>query len=82
MENNLKDNKVKFISLNPSCKITIYDIIGNEIKILNENDFGNAGFIYWDVKDKNGNVVPRGVYMCVVEDDLGNRTRKKISIIK
>ena len=63
-------------------KISIYDILGNEIDILiNENKYAGKYNIQWQGQDRFGKSVSSGTYF-VVLDALNSRKVQKILFIK
>ena len=60
----------------------IYDSSGKTVRILQETDYGNTGFINWDGKDSDGNYPANGVYICVMVDASGHKKAKKIAYLK
>jgi hypothetical protein len=57
--------KITFANLTKTAKIYIFDLSGNKIKELTE-DNGDGG-VDWDVKDKNGRDLPTGIYIYQIE---------------
>ena len=57
--------KITFANLTKTAKIYIYDLTGNKIKELTE-DNGDGG-VDWDVRDNKGRDVPTGIYIYKVE---------------
>ena len=59
--------------------IIVYDIVGNEIRTL-VNDQQNAVFnsIVWNGKDRFGRTVGTGVYFCRINAEGFIKTRKMI----
>ncbi|MCK4358310.1 MAG: T9SS type A sorting domain-containing protein, partial [Candidatus Cloacimonetes bacterium] len=65
--------------------IRIYDVAGNLVKILIENDAQVAGeeqYIEWDGKNGKGDIVANGVYFYVIESSSGEKGVGKIAIVK
>jgi len=65
--------------------VKIYNILGQEIKILKEEEgwesYTHFSDISWDGKDDTGNPVPSGIYLCKVEiKTIG--TGERLSAIK
>ena len=56
-----KNELLTFGNLTLNSKIEIYDLNGNILKELVEND-GDGG-ITWDLKDKNNNLIIEGIYL-------------------
>jgi hypothetical protein len=62
------DHKVLFYNLPPQAKITILDVSGQIIQILNFNSTGPSnGTMYWNLFSKTGIEVASGLYIYVVE---------------
>ncbi len=63
-------------------KINIYNVAGEFIKKQVDESFTTEG-IYtrqWDGKNKDGNLVASGVYVCALESSAGHVTRKVIVV--
>ncbi len=62
------DHKLVFYNLPPQCKITILDVAGQIIDVINfaSND-PSKGSVFWDMFSKDGIEVASGVYIYVVE---------------
>ncbi|MBU0952647.1 MAG: S8 family serine peptidase [Elusimicrobia bacterium] len=61
-----------------SIKITIYNIAGEKIRTKTENIASHAE---WDGRNDDGDIVANGIYLYVIETDLG-KTKGKITLIK
>ena len=68
------DHKLLFYNLPPVCKITILDVAGQVIDVI---QFASAdaskGSIFWDMFSKDGIEVASGVYVYVVESPSGSK---------
>jgi hypothetical protein len=68
------DHKVVFYNLPPTAKITILDVVGQIVQVLNFTSTGPSnGTIYWNLFSKNGVEVASGLYIYVVEYDGGKQ---------
>ncbi len=67
------DHKIVFYNLPPQCKITILDVSGQIIDVINfvSND-PSKGSVFWDMFSKDGIEVASGVYIYVVQSPTGN----------
>ncbi len=66
------------IDINNKVSIDIYDIAGNLIKKLVDNQENEGAFTYtWDGKSKNGTEVSKGIYIAVIEIN-GEYTKTKL----
>lgn len=76
--------QIQFVlTQNSEVTVKVFNILGREIKTLVENKAMSAGqyVAEWDGKDKNGNVVPSGIYLYQVQ--AGNSVlTKKMSLLK
>ncbi len=75
----LKDNNhLTFANLTKRAKIIIFNLNGNKIKELFE-DNGDGG-VEWDLKNEDGNIISSGVYIYRVTsiDDKNNESENKI----
>jgi hypothetical protein len=66
------DHKVAFYNLPPQAKITILDVSGQVIKVINFEST-EAGLTTWDLFSKNGTEVASGLYIYVVEYQGGQQ---------
>ena len=67
------DHKLVFYNLPQQCKITILDVAGQVIDVINfaSNDPSN-GSVFWDMFSKDGIEVASGVYIYVVQSPTMN----------
>ena len=71
---NVYDHKLLFYNLPPACKITITDVAGQIIDVINfSSSDANKGSIFWDMFSKDGIEVASGVYVYVVESPSGSK---------
>lgn len=75
-----RDKNFRFEKLTADATIKIYSILGELICTLQETD--NDGKQEWDLKDKNGNIVNQGVYICEITNTKGERKFIKIALSK
>ncbi len=61
---------------------SIFDISGQLLRTLKEEDFGNIGFINWDGRDSDGNYLPNGIYLYTLTDVVGHKKAGKIAYKK
>jgi hypothetical protein len=63
-------------------RITVYDLLGREIRTLFEGEHGatiNQEPVYWDGRDRNNIAVPPGIYICVLfSEDVAVKSVKVI----
>lgn len=59
----------KFTHLGNNARVTVYDAVGNRVKIVRTNFLleTEEGFVTWDGTNDNGNKAPVGVYLVVFE---------------
>tara|TARA_Y100000310_G_C20442260_1_gene696671 strand:+ start:107 stop:559 length:453 start_codon:yes stop_codon:yes gene_type:complete len=72
--------KIKFeLRLSGNYKITILNIMGTEVSVLHTG-FLNIGHHYlnWNGKNKNGDMMPSGIYLYKIQGDNTQETRKMI----
>jgi hypothetical protein len=62
------DHKILFYNLPPQCKITILDVAGQVIDVIDfaSND-PSKGSVFWDMFSKDGIEVASGLYIYVVQ---------------
>ncbi len=63
-----QNNAITFFNLIPNSEIKIFSISGKLIKDLK---MGTDNKYIWDVRDKNGKLLPSGVYMCYFSNPQG-----------
>ena len=68
------DHKVVFYNLPPQCKITILDVSGQIVQVLNFTSSGPSnGTLFWNLFSKTGIEVASGLYIYVAEYDGGKQ---------
>ena len=74
--------KIDFgLSSNGQTKITIYNVVGQEIKTLINRELKPGWHsVSWMGHDNSGNSVPSGIYIYRVESGISNDTKKMILI--
>ena len=62
--------------------VKIYNLSGRLKKVVVEGEYMNAGMnvVDWDGRDKDGNVVPSGLYIVTIEGD-GKYAKKTVSVL-
>ncbi|MBH31840.1 MAG: hypothetical protein CMG71_07650 [Candidatus Marinimicrobia bacterium] len=76
------------LPLNSTVNLTVYDLLGQEVRSLMSRDEKAAGYhnIIWDARDNGGRAVSAGVYIyrLLVRGDDGQRfaTTKKMVLLK
>ena len=66
------DHKITFYNLPPRAKITILDVSGQLIDVIDfQSNEPNNGSVFWDMFSKSGVEVASGLYIYVVEYDGG-----------
>lgn len=83
------ENKILFSFLPPICKISIFSLSGDLVKILFHNLNGdptpdeiNSGDESWDLISKNNQSIASGLYIYVVETPTGENKIGKFAVIK
>ena len=63
------NGKLKVINLPIDAEMTVYNIAGEKVIILKENEmtFKNAGWIEWSGKNETGDAVSQGVYVLLIK---------------
>ncbi len=80
---NVFDHKLLFYNLPPQCKITIADVAGQIINVINFSSTDpNRGSIFWDMFSKDGIECASGVYLYVVESPTGGKKIGQFSILR
>jgi hypothetical protein len=68
------DHKLLFYNLPPQCKITILDVAGQVIDVIQfASSDASKGSTFWDMFSKDGIEVASGVYVYVVESPSGSK---------
>lgn len=58
-------------------KITIYDVLGNEINhLVNQKVSSGTKTIKWDATNNEGDKIPSGVYIYMIETETHKKTKK------
>lgn len=76
--------QIQFVlSQETDVTVKVFNILGREINTIVENKILSAGLhsAEWNGKDKNGNVVPSGIYLYQVRAGSSVLT-KKMSLLK
>ena len=80
---NVYDHKLLFYNLPPVCKITIVDVSGQIIDVINfSSTDANRGSIFWDMFSKDGLEVASGLYLYIVESPTGDKKIGQFSILR
>jgi len=68
------DHKIDFLNLPGNAKITIMDVSGQIVDVINFTSTDpNNGSIFWDMFSKDGVEVASGLYIYIVEYDGGKQ---------
>ncbi len=76
------------LPLNSTVNLTVYDLLGQEVRSLMSGDARTAGYhnIVWDARDNGGRAVSAGVYIYRLsargEDGQRFTTTKKMVLLK
>ncbi|OGS20367.1 MAG: hypothetical protein A3J83_07550 [Elusimicrobia bacterium RIFOXYA2_FULL_40_6] len=73
---------LKIKGLSSGCIIDIYNVAGDLIRTLKEEDQGNMGFVTWNGKNKDGIESGRGIYIYHIKDSKGNIRTGKFGLVK
>ena len=80
---NVYDHKLLFYNLPPRCSITIVDVSGQIIDVINfSSTDANRGSTFWDMFSKDGLEVASGVYLYIVESPTGDKKIGQFSILR
>jgi len=80
---NVYDHKLLFYNLPPQCKITITDVSGQIIDVINFSSAdANKGSTFWDMFSKDGLEVASGLYLYIVESPTGDKKIGQFSILR
>ena len=80
---NVYDHKLLFYNLPPQCTITIVDVAGQVIDVINfSSSDANRGSTFWDMFSKDGIEVASGLYIYIVESPTGDKKVGQFSIIR
>jgi hypothetical protein len=58
--------------------VKIFTVSGHKIKDLD----GSSGSVTWDLTNDSGNQVASGIYIYLIKDSQGNKTKGKLAIIQ
>jgi hypothetical protein len=67
------DHKLMFYNLPAQAKITIIDVAGQIIDVINFTSSNGVGSVFWDMFSKDGIEVSSGLYIYVVESSVGKQ---------
>jgi len=70
---------VKFKNLTATSIVDIFAVSG---ELIREIPSKGLGMVSWDGRNRGGNLVASGVYLWVVRDAEGNKSRGKIAVIR
>ncbi len=76
------DRRIDFIHLPTECKISIFTMSGELVKILEHKGVIKDGTESWNLKSRDGLDIAYGIYVYVVEMPEGNKKTGKFAIIK
>jgi hypothetical protein len=80
---NVYDHKLLFYNLPPQCKITIVDVSGQIIDVIDfSSSDANKGSAFWDMFSKDGMEVASGLYLYIVESPTGDQKIGQFSILR
>jgi hypothetical protein len=80
---NVYDHKLLFYNLPPACKITITDVAGQIIDVINFTSAdANKGSTFWDMFSKDGLECASGLYLYIVESPTGDKKIGQFSILR
>jgi hypothetical protein len=80
---NVYDHKLLFYNLPPQCKITITDVAGQIIDVINfASADANKGSTFWDMFSKDGLECASGLYLYIVESPTGDKKIGQFSILR
>ncbi|MDW7987792.1 MAG: hypothetical protein RMJ65_03670 [candidate division WOR-3 bacterium] len=75
------DRRIAFTHLPARCKIRIYTVAGNLVRIIEHNDtserpMDKGGTEYWDLLNEHNQLVSSGIYIFHIESDVGEQIGK------
>lgn len=75
--------RVHFVNLPPQCTIKIYTLDGDHVRTLEHPGIASDADskIQWDLRSRNNEIVTSGIYIFVVESELGNQIGKLVLIL-
>lgn len=80
---NVYDHKLLFYNLPPACKITITDVAGQIIDVINfSSSDANKGSTFWDMFSKDGLECASGLYLYIVESPTGDKKIGQFAILR
>jgi hypothetical protein len=69
---------ITFDQMTAGSDVKIFTVSGHKVKELN----GSSGSVTWDLTNDSGNQVASGVYLYLIKDSQGNKTKGKLAIIQ
>lgn len=76
----LGHDKVTFENLTNNVMIRIFKANGDLVREINATDTNGA--IIWDLTNDNGNKIASGVYFYLITNELGQKIKGKLAIIR
>lgn len=74
----IENNKIIFVGLPGECKIRIYTVAGDLVKVINHNN--GLGSESWYLISDSQQYIVSGLYIASIESDLGNELIKFVVI--
>jgi hypothetical protein len=78
-------NIIYTLEVNSKVTLTIYDVSGRPVRVLEEDVQRSKAIRYrvtWDGRNGDGKIVSNNVYFCVLETEDGKRTVRKIAVLR
>ena len=75
------NNSLRFTHLPTTCRIYIYTVTGEFVNYIEHDDFVD-GNEYWDLKNRNNQLIAPGLYIYSVETESGLKKLGKFAIVR
>src|SRR5438552_5731305 len=72
---------LKFVNLPARCIVRIYSVSGVLVQVLTHNDAGGGIDLTWNLRNRNNQFVPSGMYFYHVETPDGKSKVKRFTIV-
>ena len=74
------NDKVTFANLTNNVMIRIFKTNGDLVREINATD--TNGTVTWDLTNDNGNQVASGIYIYLITNELSQKSKGKLAIIR
>src|SRR5262249_16875295 len=73
---------IRFDQMTPNSTVKIFTVSGRHIKTLETRDSGLGTAVTWDLKNDSGDNVASGIYIYLITNDQGQKTKGKLGVVR